>query len=383
MTTLSYFLKRAHLITINLLAVLATFSILMGLSQNTLGDINNDSLAQSKVMEKEPLIQKELLENALLAPEEKPIAETDNEASQPESPEVDFNQRFKLQSKKQQRVALELVEKGEQLAKEGKINSAVLKFQEALTLNPHLNFEPRYQAQRLYTLTLVEKGEQLAKEGAIDTAVVKFQEAITLNPDLNFEPQVQAQRLYAVVLVNQGSQFAHRGDLETAIAKFEEALTLNPRLNFKPKVKARQIYAPVLVRHGKQLARIGEIEKSVADYVRAQKMDPCLIIPDEYWALLCIAGHTYEQAEKVTGICERIATLEDIKVEEDLQMMRGFARALIGDTSSAREDFEIILETIDYIDGRQLIQHWIAQLQKGENPFNSIVLKELLEIETP
>jgi tetratricopeptide (TPR) repeat protein len=69
------------------------------------------------------------------------------------------------------------VEKGQELARGGDIDGAVVAFQQALNLDPNLALDPQKEAQKLATLGLVDKGLELAKQGAIREAMAAFEEA--------------------------------------------------------------------------------------------------------------------------------------------------------------------------------------------------------------
>jgi WD40 repeat protein len=95
----------------------------------------------------------------------------------------------------------------------------------------------RYMDDRPYKQTcsdlpvhpsFIESGRDLAREGNIEGAIARFEEALALDPDLDIDPQAIVAELGAPALVEQGETLAREGDIEGAIARFEEALALDP-----------------------------------------------------------------------------------------------------------------------------------------------------------
>jgi len=94
------------------------------------------------------------------------------------------------------RAASALVREAEKLARDGRVERAVLKFQQALSWDSNLNLDPEVRIQQLVQARyLVEEGEKLAKDGDVEGAVTKFRQALKLDPNLDFNPQRKAQHI--------------------------------------------------------------------------------------------------------------------------------------------------------------------------------------------
>ncbi len=84
---------------------------------------------------------------------------------------------------------------------------------------------------RLAALELVTEGRELAGEGKIEEAVAKFKEALSIDPSLELEdPQAEAQRAAARTVLQDGLGLASNGQIEEALTAYQEAQTLDPTL---------------------------------------------------------------------------------------------------------------------------------------------------------
>ncbi|OQY49287.1 MAG: hypothetical protein DRR08_17140 [Candidatus Parabeggiatoa sp. nov. 2] len=70
-----------------------------------------------------------------------------------------------------------LIEEGEQLAKQGDIKAATAKFKEAKAMAPCHKFFPEDKAREIAAMSLIKKGKELAKKGLIEAAVEQFKQA--------------------------------------------------------------------------------------------------------------------------------------------------------------------------------------------------------------
>ncbi|MEL7039422.1 MAG: hypothetical protein AAFO04_27975 [Cyanobacteria bacterium J06592_8] len=70
------------------------------------------------------------------------------------------------------------IPEGESLARQGKIEEAIAKFQRALKKDPSHKFDPEIKAKRIAASSLIKKGENLARLGKVEQAKIQFQQAL-------------------------------------------------------------------------------------------------------------------------------------------------------------------------------------------------------------
>jgi hypothetical protein len=148
---------------------------------------------------------------------------------------------------------LQSIDEGEALARQGQIDAAIARFQQALTYDPSLDLDPAARAGQLYARALIIEGETLARQGQIDDAKARFQQALTNDPSLDLDPAARAGQLYARALVIEGEALARQGQIDAAIARFQQALTYDPSLDFDPAARANAS-APRPIRYGEEVA---------------------------------------------------------------------------------------------------------------------------------
>jgi WD40 repeat protein/tetratricopeptide (TPR) repeat protein/archaellum biogenesis ATPase FlaH len=227
---------------------------------------------------------------------------------------------------------------------------------------------------------LVKEGEQQAKAGNIEEAIVTFRTALKWKRDLKFEPQAKAQEFAnkgeAERLVVEGERLAKEGNVNGAITKFEQALELDENLSFDPKAKAGELTAKALIEKGKSLAKDGKVKEAIAAYTKAQELDSKVEINADSWALLCIYGSLRKQASDVMFTCEKAVALAD---SQEIRFIRGLARALTGNYQGAIEDFEAYIASSKDQESKTRMQGWVKSLRAGKNPFTDEELKRLLQ----
>ncbi len=140
---------------------------------------------------------------------------------------------------------------------------------------------------------------------------------------------------------------------------------------------AKQFVALGKVKEGVKLAKEGKIESAISLYKEAQKLDSNLEITASNWNILCWFGSLHNQAQNVMFACEKAVKLSPN--DGGIIDISGLARALTGDFSGAISDFQVFVEWTENNDKHKAKrQGWIDSLKKGENPFTSEVLEELL-----
>jgi WD40 repeat protein len=117
-----------------------------------------------------------------------------------------------------------LVQRGEELAREGKDQQAIELFQQAINWNDSFDFDPRQKARDVSTAqALVVEGETLAKDGDLGSAAQKLAEAKELDASLDFEPESRAKEVAVNYLINEGSRLINSGDIDGAVRAYQKA----------------------------------------------------------------------------------------------------------------------------------------------------------------
>ena len=181
------------------------------------------------------------------------------------------------------------------------------------------------------------------------------------------------KKIAASAWVKKGENLAQTGDVKAAVDSFRKALNWDPNLQINPKALAKRLSAPAILKNGKILAREGNIKEAIAAYNKAQKIDPNLIISASDWNSLCWQGSIRQLATQVIFACEKAVKLSP--KNGDFLDSRGLAKALIGDTQGAIEDFQAFVDWTDNQEKKVQRQEWIKALRAGENPFTDEVLE--------
>jgi tetratricopeptide (TPR) repeat protein len=241
---------------------------------------------------------------------------------------------------------------------------------------PHEKTCPDLPEDTLGALQSIQQGKELAREGKIKAAVKKFQLAQTLDTRfVTFDLQAQAQHFAALGLVEQGKKLAQEGQVKSAIAKIKAAQALDSSLNFVPETKVREFVARGLVRQGEDLAGKGKIEAAIAKYQAAQQLDMKVNITAGQWDDLCWYGSVYGQAANVLKFCEQAVVL--VPYDGNIRDSQALAKALTGDIPGAIADFQFAIDKLDDKELKKRRRSWVNALKQGENPFTKEVLKGL------
>ncbi|MGH6783482.1 MAG: hypothetical protein ACREBP_02540, partial [Sphingomicrobium sp.] len=166
-----------------------------------------------------------------------------------------------------------------------------------------------------------------------------------------------------------------------ATALFQRISDIEPNAKLDPtaeadrwerKAKAEKIWAS---------AEKLRAEKKYAEWMQlageAVRLDPTAV-PNNDWNDLCWDGALDGQALAVMRACdlavERAGGGDPIHNFRD---SRGLARALMGNTPGAIEDFEFYIEHTANAEQKSQRQAWVGALKAGKNPFTPEVLKSL------
>ncbi len=176
-------------------------------------------------------------------------------------------------------------------------------------LDSSLGLHPESKAMLLVAQPARQPARQLAEAGKIPEATAAFQTVQPFGFQLSVTPEAEAKGVAASAWVRLGEGLAQEGKIEEAMATFKQALDWDTTLKFDPKTKVNQSDAPFLVSKGKELASQGQIDQALAKYTQAQQLDPKVEISAKSWETLCYFGSFYQQAEKVSEVCDKSVVL--------------------------------------------------------------------------
>jgi len=136
---------------------------------------------------------------------------------------------------------------------------------------------------------------------------------------------------------------------------------------------------PLFAAHRRLAERWGTIDPDDIDGALAlvgdMVSDPSRpTVPGLAWNRICWRGATRARAAEVITACDRAVEAEPDEAE--YRDSRGLARALLGDTDGAIEDFEFFLRHATD-ERRHQRRHWVTDLRAGRSPFSAEVLAEL------
>ncbi|MCB0192024.1 MAG: N-acetylmuramoyl-L-alanine amidase [Anaerolineae bacterium] len=280
--------------------------------------------------------------------------------------------------------AQQLIQEGRDLAAEGDLQQAVATFQQALVLDPALEFDPHEEVRQIRdqieAKELVSEGESLASSGAITQAVAIFEQALALNPALSFDPEQKAKQIGNQVtaqrLIDEGKTLAQTGTLTDAVDLFKQAQELAPELLLDPQSEAEHYSTIGTLSRGKNLAEAGNIDDAVQQYESAIQLDPTNVWgdTDAYHALCWYAT----LAQSLNSTVMRACSLSTRNTSDGYRNGRGIARALRGDFEGAVEDLSAYIRALG-VDDPTYNQWfvWLDALEAGSNPFNRETLEQL------
>lgn len=125
-----------------------------------------------------------------------------------------------------------LVDIARNLARDGKVESSIAKFKEALNLNPLLKIEPEKEAKRLAAFSILEEGKSLARTGDLKGAIDQFKKAVDFSSDLNLNPEYEARRLAEVGrLVTEMQKSVKKSDYKKAVRLLGIIVQLDPTIS--------------------------------------------------------------------------------------------------------------------------------------------------------
>lgn len=217
-------------------------------------------------------------------------------------------------------------------------------FDQATELNPQL------------LLAINNRAIAYLKLEEYDNAIADYDLAIEIND--------QDSRYFAI----RGMVYGEKGLIDQSVSDFDRAIELNP--------ENIEYYGL----RGEAYAKKRLFDQSMADFDQGLNLDPQNI---SIHNSKCWYGSLLGESNSVLDNCEKAIELSS---ESDFQAAyrdsRGLALALTGDYEGAIIDFEIYAAYLKNHKGDETEinkrESWIANLENGINPFNDLVLDELL-----
>ncbi len=158
------------------------------------------------------------------------------------------------------------------------------------------------------------------------------------------------------------------------LALFQRISDIEPSTKLDPSAEAAR-----WEREGK-LDKL-QAAKKYAEWIKIAsevlQLDPTAV-PIKAWNNVCWNGALDGQAAVVMRACdlavERAGNDDPIDAFRD---SRGLARALMGNTKGAIEDFEFVIGHMKNTERKSQRQAWVTALKAGTNPFTPEVLKPM------
>jgi WD40 repeat protein len=226
-----------------------------------------------------------------------------------------------------------------------------------LRTNPSITSEVRRlcNVPDLDAKLLVEQGRDLARDGNIEGAITKFQEAQQRGQKLD-NPKAEAKNLFkASQLLDIGLEAARDGKLPEAADSFGKAIALDPAFRnskIEPDKEANRIYALTLLNVKAQTEiKNNNIQQAIEYYQKAKQLYPQIQISAQTLNSLCRAGSTQSQnAKDIMKACDEAVRLDANRPDPQNQNgkirdSRGLARLFLKqDTKGAIEDFQAFIK---------------------------------------
>jgi len=185
-------------------------------------------------------------------------------------------------------------------------------------------------------------------------------------PDLPINPDFR----------DQGRQLVNQGESDEAVRMIKELNATYPLLQLNPEQELQRWTAPIRLTEAKRLLKAYKIVEAISAFNEVEQMDATIVTTDQ-WNNLCWDGALANSAQQVLFACDKAvaaAKNDDLWRYRD---SRGLARALIGNSQGAIEDFEFLIEKTGDEKLKNQRQAWVQALLAGQNPFTKEELESL------
>jgi len=202
---------------------------------------------------------------------------------------------------------------GEALAEQGKMDSAIKHYSEALRIRPD------------FMSTYLNMGVALREQGNYDAAIRHFLKALRINPD------------NAIAHNNLGVVFARKGNAKEAVSQFSEAIRIDPD------------YAGAYYNLGKIFANQGKIEDAIRYYRKTLQINPSMTqaLYNLSWILATHIDAEYRNGKDALKLAQSLCKITQYKQPLALDSLAA-AYAEVGNfddsVSTAKKAFKLALD---------------------------------------
>ena len=218
----------------------------------------------------------------------------------------------------------------------------------------------------------IAEGEELAREGNIPEAIVKFQKARLQNSELDLQPEAKARSVAAQARLKLGKTLIRQGKIKQAITIYAEVNKLDPSLNVSDRDWNRLCWDGSLYGYSKEV--ITACDKAVElDSTKGQLLDSRALAKS-------LSGNRKGAIEDFQKFLKWVES----ELSQNQTELKKYEVGLILDEEFQKDKNEDIKKYKDLISYKNTLiywrdsrQSWIKALEVGKNPFTPELLDYL------
>jgi len=260
---------------------------------------------------------------------------------------------------------------GVALKDEGRLEEAIVEYDEAIRLNPKdakaltnrgvvydILGQPERALEDLNEAIRLDPQDALAyhNRGVTYTNLGKHEQAIK-----DYDEAIRLNSQYALAIYNRGNTYASLGQLERAIEDFDEAINLKPewaeayhnrgltyfRLgkselaieDYDEAIRLNTQYAEAYYNRGVTYANLGQLERAIEDYDEAIRLNP------QYFKVYYNRGYEYACLKQFERAIEDFNKVIHLKPDYKWAYAnRALAYTSLGMDGEAQQDFDRAIE---------------------------------------
>lgn len=214
------------------------------------------------------------------------------------------------------------------LAGQGKIDEAVIQYNEALRIRPN------------YATARTNLGAALSKQGKTADAIANYNEVLRQKPDM------------AEAHTDLGAALANQGKLDEAIAEYREALRLKPG------------YPEAHANLGLVFAKQAKVDEAIAEYNAALASKPDFVeVHNNLGYALAATGHLDEAIAHYNNA---------IRLKPDFELARMNLAMTLANQGKTEEALQAFFEVLKLNPDNQVALAWVAQIDKERRKRDSL-----------